>query len=62
MPDDPKDPAPVAAQPAYTIAKQKHGRWWEVRDPAAELVCSPCTGRVRERWCDAWLPDGYESA
>jgi hypothetical protein len=39
MPDDPKDPAPAAARPAYTIAKQKHGRWWEVRDRAAELVC-----------------------
>jgi hypothetical protein len=38
-PDDPKDPAPAAAKPAYTIAKQKHSRWWEVRDPGDELVC-----------------------
>jgi hypothetical protein len=38
-PDDPQDPAPAAAQLAYTITKQKHGRWWEVRDPDAELVC-----------------------
>ena len=26
-------------QPAYTIAKRKNTRWWEVRDPAGELVC-----------------------
>jgi hypothetical protein len=40
MPDDPKDPTPVAtATPAYTIIKQKHSRWWEVRDPANELAC-----------------------
>jgi hypothetical protein len=31
MPEQPKDPAP-AAKPAYTIIKQKHSRWWEVRD------------------------------
>jgi hypothetical protein len=40
MSDDPKDPAPAAAaKPAYTISKQAHGRWWEVRDPDNELVC-----------------------
>jgi len=49
MPDDPKDPTPAAAtKPAHTIIKQKHSRWWEVRDPGNELVC---TGRARERWC-----------
>jgi hypothetical protein len=37
MPDEPKDPAPAATKPAYTIIK--HSRWWEVRDPADELVC-----------------------
>lgn len=26
-------------QPAYTVAKRKDTRWWEVRDPAGELVC-----------------------
>jgi hypothetical protein len=40
MSDDPKDPAPAAAaKPTYTITKQKHSRWWEVRDPDDELVC-----------------------
>jgi hypothetical protein len=40
MPEQPKDPAPAAAaKPAYTISKQKHSRWWEVRDPEDELVC-----------------------
>jgi hypothetical protein len=40
MPEQPKDPAPTAAaKPAYTIIKQKHSRWWEVRDPEDELVC-----------------------
>jgi hypothetical protein len=40
MPEQPKDPAPAAAaKPAYTIIKQKHSRWWEVRDPDNELVC-----------------------
>ena len=39
MPEDPKDPAPAAAKPAYSIIKQKHSRWWEVRDPDDELVC-----------------------
>jgi hypothetical protein len=39
MSDDPKDPAPAAAKPAFTIIKQKHSRWWEVRDPEDELVC-----------------------
>ena len=35
----PEGPAPAAARPAYTITKRKHARWWEVRDPADELVC-----------------------
>jgi hypothetical protein len=26
-------------QPAYAIIKQTKSRWWEVRDPAGELVC-----------------------
>jgi ribosomal protein L5 len=26
-------------QPGYTYAKKKDTRWWEVRDPAGELVC-----------------------
>jgi len=40
MPELPKDPAPAAAaKTAYTIIKQKHRRWWEVRDPDDELVC-----------------------
>ena len=39
MPGDPKDPAPVAEKPAYTIVKQTKSRWWEVRDPDDELVC-----------------------
>ncbi|HEY0021956.1 MAG TPA: hypothetical protein VGB24_03570 [Longimicrobium sp.] len=34
-------PAPAPAEPtaAYAIIKQKKSRWWEVRDPAGELVC-----------------------
>jgi hypothetical protein len=39
MPQDPKEPAPAAAKPAYTIVKQTKSRWWEVRDPDDELVC-----------------------
>jgi hypothetical protein len=39
MSDDPKDPAPAAAKPAYLIIKQKHSRWWEVRDPDDDLEC-----------------------
>jgi len=40
MPEEPKDPTPAAAaKPRYTIAKQTHGRWWEVRDAEDELVC-----------------------
>lgn len=29
--------APVPA--AYTYQKRAYTRWWEVRDPAGELVC-----------------------
>lgn len=37
---EPKDPAPAAAEkPAYTLLEQKPSRWWEVREPANELVC-----------------------
>jgi hypothetical protein len=32
-------PAPAEPAPAYAIVKQKKSRWWEVRDPAGELVC-----------------------
>jgi hypothetical protein len=39
MSDDPKASAPAAAKPTYTIIKQKHSCWWEVRDPTDELVC-----------------------
>ena len=32
--------APDAPKPAgYRIIKQRHSRYWEVRDPADELVC-----------------------
>lgn len=31
-------PAPNE-QPTFTIIKQTKSRWWEVRDPAGELVC-----------------------
>jgi hypothetical protein len=35
-----QDNTPVpAAQPAYKIIKRTTDRWWEVRDPAGELVC-----------------------
>ncbi|HEX6748509.1 MAG TPA: hypothetical protein VF092_14525 [Longimicrobium sp.] len=31
---------PDAPKPAgYSIIKQRHSRYWEVRDPADELVC-----------------------
>lgn len=30
---------PAAEKPACTITGQKHGRWWEVRDPEDERVC-----------------------
>lgn len=26
-------------QSGYTVAKRNGTRWWEVRDPAGELVC-----------------------
>jgi hypothetical protein len=40
MPEQPKSPAPVAAEKrAYTIIKQEHSRSWEVRNPDDELVC-----------------------
>ena len=39
MSDDPKEPAPAAAKPEYTIMKQTKSRWWEVRDREDELVC-----------------------
>ena len=32
-------PAAAEASPQYRIIKQKHSRWWEVRDPQDELVC-----------------------
>lgn len=39
MPEQPKDPAPAAAKPAYTINKQtRHSRWWEVGDHDDKLV------------------------
>ena len=37
---DPAARAPEAqAQGTYTIQKREYTRWWEVRDPAGELVC-----------------------
>lgn len=37
---DTQTAAPAAPQPAgYSIVKQRHSRFWEVRDPADELVC-----------------------
>jgi hypothetical protein len=40
LPPDDQAPTPAAAaKPACTIIKQKHSRWWEVRDPENELVC-----------------------
>jgi hypothetical protein len=62
MPDDPKDSAPAAAQPAYTIAKQKHGRWWEVGDPAAELVCLTVYRKGAREVVRRLAPDEYASA
>lgn len=40
MADAQQGAAPAAAEPAgYTYQKKKDTRWWEVRDPAGELVC-----------------------
>jgi hypothetical protein len=40
MADERHADAPVAKeQAAYAIIKQTKSRWWEVRDPAGELVC-----------------------
>ncbi|MBW3630091.1 MAG: hypothetical protein KY464_12430 [Gemmatimonadetes bacterium] len=33
-----ENPAPHQ-QPTFAIIKQTKSRWWEVRDPADELVC-----------------------
>jgi hypothetical protein len=45
-----RGPTPAAAaKPACTIIKQKHSRWWEVRDPGNELVClTVCRKGARE--------------
>jgi hypothetical protein len=32
-------PARPEEQPAFTYRKREDTRWWEVRDPAGELVC-----------------------
>src|SRR5215218_3505019 len=51
-----RTPAPAAAKPAHTIIKQKHSRWWEVRDPDDDLVCLTVYRRARARWCGgSWL-------
>lgn len=55
MPQEPKDPAPVAAKPAYTIVKQTKSRWWQVHDPD-ELVCLTVSPEGRARWSDALPP------
>jgi hypothetical protein len=34
-----RNPRVAAAEPSYTITNQKHGRWWEVREPDGKLVC-----------------------
>ena len=40
MTDEQRADAPAPnEQPAYAIIKQGKSRWWEVRDPAGELVC-----------------------
>ena len=42
MPDALKDDGPVDAkteQGEYRIVKQTKSRWWELLDPAGELVC-----------------------
>jgi hypothetical protein len=48
--------AAAEQQPAYAIAKRKDTRWWEVRDPAGELVCLTVYRRgareVVRRLCD----------
>jgi hypothetical protein len=36
---DERDAAASKEQPTYAIIKQTKSRWWEVRDPAGELVC-----------------------
>jgi hypothetical protein len=48
--DDPKYPAPAAAEKlAYIIVNQTKSRWWEVRDPGDELVClTVCRKGTRE--------------
>jgi hypothetical protein len=58
MTDEPKDPAPAAAKPACTIIKQKHSRWWEVRDSEDELVCLTVYRKgAREVWYGGSPPD-----
>lgn len=40
MADAQQGAAPAATEPAgYTFRKKPDTRWWEVRDPAGELVC-----------------------
>jgi hypothetical protein len=40
MADTQKEGTPAAPeQPTYTYRKRDRTRWWEVRDPAGELVC-----------------------
>ena len=40
MADAQQGAAPAATEPAgYTILKKPATRWWEVIDPAGELVC-----------------------
>ena len=50
--------APATAaeqQPTYTVARRKDTRWWEVRDPAGELVCLTVYRCGAREWCDDWV-------
>ena len=37
--EQPAASAPAAEPQPYTVVKRHMTRWWEVRDPAGELVC-----------------------
>ena len=37
--NDQSSTAAAEENPSYTVRKREHTRWWEVRDPAGELVC-----------------------
>jgi hypothetical protein len=37
--EQPAASAPAAEPQPYTIVKRAMPRWWEVRDPAGDIVC-----------------------